>query len=240
MSNVTSRTLRYYDAIGLLTPAGTAANGYRVYERPQLLRLQEILVLRALGLPLEEIAGVLGNNRDQIETLRRHHSALTAESERLTALARTVDLTIDDLMKGSEMPAEQLFEGFDPVLQAEYEKEIAARYGAETVAESTRRTGDWSPEQFTEVAAAYQDIDSRLVELLVLGAGPGDERVTAVIADHFALVSRFWIPDRASYTGLGQMYVDDRRFRAQYDDRHLALAVYLRDAMTAYAEERLS
>jgi MerR family transcriptional regulator, thiopeptide resistance regulator len=46
MSNVTARTLRHYDAIGLLPPAWTAAGGRRYYEREQLLRLQQVLLLR--------------------------------------------------------------------------------------------------------------------------------------------------------------------------------------------------
>lgn len=45
---VTARTLRYYDEIGLLRPADVGANGYRYYDREQLLRLQQILLLREL------------------------------------------------------------------------------------------------------------------------------------------------------------------------------------------------
>ena len=46
------RQQRYYDEIGLLRPARVGANGYRYYERNQLLRLQQILLLRDLGLDL--------------------------------------------------------------------------------------------------------------------------------------------------------------------------------------------
>lgn len=79
-----------------------------------------------------------------------------------------------------------------------------------------------------------------MVELLDRGAGPDDPRVSAVMAEHHAFVSKFWTPDRASYTRLGQMYVDDPLFRARYDARHLALAVYLQDAMEVYGEAHLS
>lgn len=60
-----------------------------------------------------------------------------------------------------------------------------------------------------------------------------------MIADHHAIVTRFWTPDRVSYTGLGQMYVDDPRCKARYDDRHLALAVYLRDATSSHSDAQL-
>jgi len=43
LAGVTSRTIRYYDEIGLLDPAKIGDNGYRYYDRDSLLRLQQIL-----------------------------------------------------------------------------------------------------------------------------------------------------------------------------------------------------
>lgn len=54
MSGVSVRTLHYYDEAGLLKPAYVAANGYRAYEEPQLLTLQQMLFYRELGLPLKK------------------------------------------------------------------------------------------------------------------------------------------------------------------------------------------
>jgi DNA-binding transcriptional MerR regulator len=82
MSGVTSRTLRHYDQIGLLPPTWIASNGYRHYEEDDLLRLQQILLLRELGLGLAEIASVLdhqaaaggtGPARRLGEDSRAHH-----------------------------------------------------------------------------------------------------------------------------------------------------------------------
>lgn len=56
ISGVTSRTLRHYDAVGLLPPARIGAGGLRFYGEAELLRLQRILVLRELGLGLVRIA----------------------------------------------------------------------------------------------------------------------------------------------------------------------------------------
>ncbi len=78
MSGVTSRTLRHYDEIGLLAPAGVAANGYRYYEQDQLLRLQQILVLRELDLGLSEIAAIVNQQRDPIAALAATTSACCA------------------------------------------------------------------------------------------------------------------------------------------------------------------
>src|SRR3954451_21425177 len=97
MSKVTSRTLRHYDQIGLLTPAWVGRNGYRYYERDQLLTLQRILIMRELGLGLDAIAEIVNDGRDQAEALRRHQSWLEAERDRFGRLAATVARTIEEL-----------------------------------------------------------------------------------------------------------------------------------------------
>ena len=88
LSKVTSRTLRHYDDIGLLRPAAVAGNGMRYYERDQLLRLQQILVLRDLGLSLDAISTIVNEGGDRVEQLRRHHRWLTEERDRFDRLAR--------------------------------------------------------------------------------------------------------------------------------------------------------
>jgi DNA-binding transcriptional MerR regulator len=83
MSGVTARTLRHYESIGLLLPSSVGDNGYRWYGHPELLRLQRILILRALGLPLAEIAELLDEQRDEVEALREHHARAVAGGARL-------------------------------------------------------------------------------------------------------------------------------------------------------------
>jgi DNA-binding transcriptional MerR regulator len=69
MSGVTSRTLRHYDQTGLLPAARIGANGYRYYGQAQLLLLQQILVLRVLGLSLPDIGAVLAEQTDTVTAL---------------------------------------------------------------------------------------------------------------------------------------------------------------------------
>jgi DNA-binding transcriptional MerR regulator/ADP-ribose pyrophosphatase YjhB (NUDIX family) len=119
VSGVTARTLRYYDEIGLLRPARVGANGYRYYEREQLMRLQQILLLRELGLDLATIGGVVDAEHDPVRALRRHHRQLLDEWGRLHRLAGTVAATVKHLEEGTDMPAENLFEAMTPE-RAEY------------------------------------------------------------------------------------------------------------------------
>ena len=110
-SGVTARTLRYYDEIGLLAPASVGSNGHRVYERAQLLRLQQILLLRDLDVDLATIRGVVDVATDPVEALSNHHRGLLAERDRLDRVAATVAATLHQVQEGHEMTAENLFEG---------------------------------------------------------------------------------------------------------------------------------
>src|SRR3546814_7654577 len=76
-AGISVRTLHHYDAIGLLKPGHVGANGYRYYGKEELLRLQQILFYRELGLPLAEIAAVLDDPAfDPLAALREHRAAL--------------------------------------------------------------------------------------------------------------------------------------------------------------------
>ena len=241
MAKISSRTLRHYDEVRLLAPAYVGVNGYRYYEREQLLRLQQILLLRELGLGLSAIAEVLAGQRDRADALRRHEAWLREERDRLDRLARTVARTLEHLEEEGVMSASEMFDGFAD-RQAQAEEELVRRYGEgvrESFAQSRERTKDWAPEDHRAVGGRFDELDERMAELLRSGAAPDAEPVLAVVEEHHRTVSRYWTPDRESYAGLGHLYVDDPQFRARYDGRAPGLAEYLRDAMTAYAERRL-
>ena len=246
MSNVTSRTLRHYDAIGLLPPAWTAAGGRRYYERGQLLRLQQILLLRELGLGLEAIGDVLAaqSEASTVEVLRRHRALLLAERRRLDRLVETVTDTIEDLEKGNTMAVEKMFEGFDPGQfggfdPEQYVDEARERWG-DSVDESISNVQGWTNDDWAGYKSEAVAVNDHIAELFDAGVPVDDPRVLDAIDGHFRLVSRFWTPDRESYAGLGQMYVDDSRFAKNYEDVREGLTVYMRDAMKAYADARLT
>lgn len=236
MSRVSSRTLRHYHQRGLLPPADTGSGGLRFYERPQLLRLQQILVLRELGLGLDDIGAVLDGQSDEVAALRRHHERLLAEADRLRTLAATVAATIDEKEDGAEMAAEKLFDGFrnDP-----YEAEARERYGEEAVA-SRRRAASWDDATAAAVGAEGDSVSQDLAGAMTRGSAVDSPDVQAIVARHHAWVSRFWTPGQDAYIGLGRLYVDDERFTATYDAVAPGLAPYLRDAIAVYAAANLS
>src|ERR1700752_3856142 len=95
MSGVSVRTLHFYDETGLLKPAYLGANGYRYYEEPQLLTLQQILFYRELGFELKQIKRILGRaNFEKVAALKSHRKVLVKNASRTSRLIETIDKTI--------------------------------------------------------------------------------------------------------------------------------------------------
>ena len=242
MSKVTSRTLRHYDAIGLLEPAWVGDNGYRYYEREQVLRLQRILLLRDLGLGLDTVAEVLDGRHRAVDVLRNHARWLAAEQERLATLARTVSRTIDELEGGDEVKLEELFDGFDADRQAGYEAELVRRYGEqaqEHIDEGKRRMRDWTKADADGYLAEWKAIVHAYADVFRAGVAADAPQALEVTDRHHTWLSRSWTPNRESYTGLGELYADAPEFKAQLDEHAGGLAEYVRDAIAAYAVTRL-
>jgi DNA-binding transcriptional MerR regulator len=244
LSGVTARTLRHYDDIGLLRPARVGANGYRYYEQAELLRLQQILLLRELDVDLPTIAAVVDGARDPIDALRAHHRRLVEQGARLDRLVRTVAATIAHLERGTDMPAEELFEGF------RFNREVLADLEARTIehtgnaeqpqfAELKRRTRDWTDEQFQQVEREGAEIELRLLALLRDGVAATDAAVFAVLDDDVEASRKLWTPDPVSYAALGEAFAAAPALRAHLDARDPRLADYMRDAMVAYADTRM-
>jgi hypothetical protein len=80
----------------------------------------------------------------------------------------------------------------------------------------------------------------RMAELMAAGAQVESAEVQAEIDAAYHAVCRFWTPDAAAFTSLGRLYVEDERFRVNYDRIADGLAEYYRDAMACYADTTLS
>lgn len=238
MSGVTSRTLRHYDKIGLLTPAGAGPDGRRRYGQAELLRLQHILVLRELGTSLDRIAAIVDSEdpSTSIALLRDHLAGLTAQRERYARLAATVNRTIDALEKGKNVVADQIFDGFE---HESYEPEAKERWGDAAV---DRSNANWQ-KLGDDGKRLHQRIDREIVEALGAAVRVGftadSVEVQEIVVRHHAWLSTIWTPSAEAYRSLTQMYVDDERFKAHYDEVAPGAAELLRDAAARYADSSL-
>ena len=126
----------------------------------------------------------------------------------------------------------------DPFEQDQYAEEASERWPNQ-YAESQRRLGKLSDTEKRELFARTEENHQMLAKPFTSGQAADSDEVQQAIASHYGWVSAFWTPDRAAYIGLGEMYVADPRFAANYDKYASGLAVFMRDAMAVWANENL-
>jgi DNA-binding transcriptional MerR regulator len=241
LSGVTARALRHYDEIGVLRPARVGDNGYRWYEREQLLRLQEILLLRQLDMDLPTIARILDGEHDRLAALRDHHARLLAERDRVDRLVRTIASTIADLEGSTTMPDNELFDGFE--LSPAALDELAAKSPASSKRyfdELRASTANWTEQDFATANEEAANSERRLLALMLEQVPVGDPRVLELMAEAHAAEQGVLVLTKEEYCALARAFAATPELRAHLDARHPQLAEYLRDAMLAYAATRLS
>lgn len=236
LAGVSVRTLHHYDRIGLLKPdARTGTGGYRRYGRAKLLRLQQILFYREMDVPLAEIGRILDDPSFDAEgALVEHRAVLQARLGRLHRLLGTLDRTVEQYRGGPMLTDEELYAGFPREQVESIRREARERWGEERVAASEQAARSLTRGEWHATQAEGETIAEELSKLR--GRAPSDRAVQALVARHHAWVARFWQPDADAYRGLGEMYVQDERFREYYDRWGAGTAELLRDAMAHYAD----
>lgn len=239
LSGVSSRTLRHYHAIGLLNPARTSSDGRRHYRRREVLRLQHIRILRELGVDLGSIGQIINAEDPALTTalLRDHLQALIEERDRYGRLSATVAQTIELVERGKPMTHEELFQGFS---HKQYEPEARERWSDEQVDKSNAKWESLGKDGQQRHLDTHREIVEALGAAIRVGFAPDSEEVQQIVETHYRWVSLFWTPDAEMYRGLTQMYVEDERFRRNYDEVAPGAAALLRDAADIYAHRSLT
>lgn len=241
LAGVSARTLRYYDEIGILKPARINSSGYRIYGAQEVARLQQILLYRELDVSLETIKAImLEADFDMQAALAQHHHQLLEKRARLELLIKNVEKTMAACEGGIEMSDKERFEGLKQAQLAEneakYGAEVRERYGEEAVEASNKRFANMTMEQHAEI----ERLNAAMFAALKAGFATGDAAGEAAqrAADlHRQWLSFFWPEYTAeAHRGVTQMYVDDERFTAYYDQEQPGLAAFLRDAVRIYTD----
>ncbi|HWW56185.1 MAG TPA: MerR family transcriptional regulator [Sphingopyxis sp.] len=236
-AGISVRTLHHYDAIGLLKPGHVGANGYRYYGKEELLRLQQILFYRELGLPLAEIAAVLDDpGFDPLAALRQHRAALEGRIDHYRTLIHTIDRTIASLEKDEHMEDNDYYAGIAPETRDRWQREAEAFWGKDAVAAAAAKARSFSKEQVAAIQEEMEAIRADFQHLFREGADPASDAVQEVTGRHYRWVSHSWTPDAAAFRRLGRYYADNSEFRGTYDHPELpGCAEFIAAAMGVYA-----
>jgi len=235
LAGVSTRTIRYYDEIGLLSPAETRDNGYRYYDQDSLLMLQQIMFLRELDVPLKEIHLILNQpGFNLLSGLEKHRVALQARAARLSTMIETVNQTIAMLQGESIMSDKDYFEGFD---ETQYEEEAKQRWGhTSQYAESQKKWSSYSNEQKEAIKFEGGEITMRMVGNDP-GLSPDDPAVQAAVGDYYAYLNKYFYTCEVEFIrNLADMWVQDPRFAINYERIREGGAEFVRQAVHIFCD----
>ncbi len=237
LAGVSSRTLHYYDEIGLLKPESVGANGYRYYGERSLLSLQQILFYKELGLPLEDIRNIISRKDfNTLAALEGHRRALGKRVERLDRLIHMVDDTILHLKGKKIMTKRQLFEAFSEEEQAAYAREAEQMYDPEIVRASQKKWKSLTAADKQRIAEEGNAVYEALVAAIPLGASsPQAQDGVERWRKH---MDYFWTPTLDQLVGLAELYGSDPRFKANFDKVDPRLAEFMLEAVKFYVQSR--
>ena len=243
MSGVSVRALHFYDEVGLLKPAYVGANGYRFYEEPQLLALQQILFYRELGFELKQIERILNRaDFEKIAALESHRKVLRKSATRTRQLIATIDKTIEHLKGKTKMKSHEMFAGFDREQQAKHEQYLIERYGEgmkASISQSKTKVKNWTKANWQKSGEAFYAICEDLVSAMKQNRPEQSPQVQSIIRRHYDWLKQFWTPTRESYAGHSQLIVDSD-LRKAYEAHDPNLPEFAAGAMRVFAEVELA
>lgn len=224
MAGVSTRTLRYYDQIGLLKPCRISSSGYRIYGEKEVDLLQHILFYKSMGMDLESINNIVSNpDFDINNALLRHREELIEKRKRLDQLIITLEKTIKYKEGLIKMTDKEKFEGFKKEKLEEnekkYGKEIREKYGEGTVKSSNKKFMNLSSGDFERMT----QLEEEMIEALKVVNKTKDlssKEVKIVYENHKEWLSFTWPTySKEAHAGLAKMYVLDERFAKYYNDK---------------------
>ncbi len=212
ITGVSVRTLHHYDAIGLLKPSKVTEAGYRMYDDTALSRLQNILLFRELQFPLKEIKAILDSpDFDPSEAIAQQIRLLELQYKHLgelLAFAREIQ---------SKGVTNMDFDVFDKNEIEKYKAEVMAKWG------NTKAYQEYAQKDIAGEEVGYDKSANELMAIFSELGGlkhltPDSHEVQKKISELQKFITdHYYVCTNEILKGLGQMYVDDERFRKNID-----------------------
>lgn len=241
MVGISVRTLHHYDQVGLLKPESLSPAGYRHYNDRDLERLQQVLFFKELGFNLKEIKAILDSlGFDRQRALETHKELLLERKKRIEKIIESVDKTLDSLRRGKKMSQKDMFAGFDMAEierhREKYAEEVKQKYGkTEAYRESEKKTSQYTKDDWAAITAQASAIYQKIAG--AMDRGPADPEVQEAVGEwRQHITDHFYNCTLEIFRGLGDLYVEDRRFTENIDKTRPGLAAFLREAMHIYCD----
>jgi DNA-binding MarR family transcriptional regulator len=191
-------------------------------------------------LPLEKL-GIIARDQGEDDARARYATLTKAGQQLLDDASATMEMRLEDVFPDGETKqannATAILEmATENMLQPEYQQESKVRWSStDAYKQSTERVKKMKKEDLQRIKEEGEALTHRIANAMSLS--PDDNKVQALIAEHYANLRHFYEPDIEMYRGLGQMYVDDGRFGAYYEKFAPGLAKFMSDAINAFCDK---
>jgi DNA-binding transcriptional MerR regulator len=224
LAGVTVRTLHFYDQKELLRPAQREENGYRLYRQEDLLRLQQILTLKMLGLSLAEIAHIFKDSKFDLQySLEMQMAAIGERIQTLQNVTWGLRYTLERVKsrgaKDLEWPIiAEIIKGVNKEGQNDWAKQF---YSPQVWQKLQARASQISPEQIAQYTKDWEELINDFKQRM--DHSPDDLQVQQSLAARMdALLNLFTQGDSKVTAGLEKMYANSgeglpKEYRGFYD-----------------------
>jgi MerR family transcriptional regulator, thiopeptide resistance regulator len=191
LAGVTVRALHHYDRLGLLKPRRTD-RGYRLYRESDLERLEQIVALKFLGLPLKEIGELLSSAAPELPAALRMQRGALEEKRRLLDRAIAAIREAEAVVASGRPAGAAVLKKIIEVIEMQTNNDWMKKYANETAqAKIDAQKGEWSPELQERVSRQWTDLIAEAQAAMDTGEDPASPKAQALAARWKQLVEGF-------------------------------------------------
>lgn len=234
LTGISKRTIRYYDQIGLLTPAEINESGYRLYDDESLKTLRQILFFKELDFSLKDIKSIINSeNFNEKIALEKHKKLLLLKIDNLNNIVNI----INKILKGEDNMEFNEFDMSDiQKSQIKYSDEVKKLWGnTDAYKESQRKTSNYSNKDWDRINEDIQGIFKKFAENM-------DKKIDSKEVQNLVsewqncITENFYYCTNEILRGLGKMYVSDQRFTDNINKYKDGLSLFINNAIEYYCD----
>jgi MerR family transcriptional regulator, thiopeptide resistance regulator len=214
-AGVTVRTLHHYDRLGLLKPSRYTEAGYRLYGETDFARLQQIVMLKFIGLSLKEIKELLASRELNLQmTLRLQRAVVEQKRRHLDKVIQAIERAEKSLASSDE-PDWETFKQIIEVINMQNDMEWMKKYYTEEqLAElAARGTPEVLERGQRDWAALIKEVEAAIAE----GLDPQSEKAQALAARWSSLIEAFTGGNPAILESLTRLYADQANWPSTFN-----------------------
>jgi MerR family transcriptional regulator, thiopeptide resistance regulator len=223
LTGVTVRALHHYDRVGLLKPSGRTSANYRLYGERDFARLQQIVTLKFLGFPLEQIKQILNQASYELaDALRAQREIIEQKRDQLDRAAQAI-AEVERVLSANGETDWQAFNKIIEVIHMQNDYGwMMNYYNDEARKEMAERPDQWTPELQEQISQQWAALIKDVEAAIAGNEDPAGAKAQALATRWKELAGRFTMGSPAISEGLKKLYADQanwpKTFQKPYSD----------------------